>query len=147
MRGMQSLWVMVILLLDSLCIKYYAVKVAMLSTKVQSQHILLYGKGLRDGRTRTPTYGLKNKEEICIIITALISVTGHVLKIDIYKALLPIPIPYSLCPQEDHNIWQYWSGEVGSIRGFPDSSVGKESTCNVGDPRSIPGWGRSLEKG
>ena len=26
---------------------------------------------------------------------------------------------------------------------FPDSSVGKESTCNVGDPVSIPGSGRS----
>ena len=28
-------------------------------------------------------------------------------------------------------------------RGFPHSSVGKESTCNAGDPGSIPGWGRS----
>ena len=27
--------------------------------------------------------------------------------------------------------------------GFPDSSVGKESTCNAGDPASIPGSGRS----
>ena len=27
--------------------------------------------------------------------------------------------------------------------GFPDSTVGKESTCNVGDPGSIPGSGRS----
>ena len=27
--------------------------------------------------------------------------------------------------------------------GFPDSSVGKESTCNVGDPGLIPGLGRS----
>ena len=26
---------------------------------------------------------------------------------------------------------------------FPDSSVGKESTCNAGDPGSIPGLGRS----
>ena len=26
-------------------------------------------------------------------------------------------------------------------RGFPHSSVGKESTCNAGDPGSIPGWG------
>ena len=26
--------------------------------------------------------------------------------------------------------------------GFPDSSVGKESACNVGDPGSIPGSGR-----
>ena len=27
--------------------------------------------------------------------------------------------------------------------GFPDSSVGKESTCNAGDPSLIPGSGRS----
>ena len=27
--------------------------------------------------------------------------------------------------------------------GFPDSSVGKESFCNAGDPGSIPGSGRS----
>ena len=27
--------------------------------------------------------------------------------------------------------------------GFPDSSVGKESVCNAGDPGSIPGLGRS----
>ena len=31
--------------------------------------------------------------------------------------------------------------------GFPDSSVGKESACNAGDPRSIPGSGRSAEEG
>ena len=30
-----------------------------------------------------------------------------------------------------------------SSEGFPDSSVGKESTCNAGDPGSIPGLGRS----
>ena len=27
--------------------------------------------------------------------------------------------------------------------GFPDSSVGKESACNAGDPGSSPGLGRS----
>ena len=27
--------------------------------------------------------------------------------------------------------------------GFPDSSVGKESLCNAGDPGLIPGSGRS----
>ena len=31
--------------------------------------------------------------------------------------------------------------------GFPDSSVGKESTCNAGDPGSIPGSGRPAGKG
>lgn len=84
---------------------------------VQSQYILLHGKGLRDGRTNTPTYGVKNKKEICIIITALISVTGHVLKIDIYMTLLPIPHPLFLCPQKV----QYLAvlEEVGSIGGLP----------------------------
>ena len=31
--------------------------------------------------------------------------------------------------------------------GFSDSSVGKESTCNAGDPGSIPGFGRSTGEG
>ena len=31
--------------------------------------------------------------------------------------------------------------------GFPDSSVGKESACNSGDPGSIPGPGRSAGEG
>ena len=31
--------------------------------------------------------------------------------------------------------------------GFPHSSVGKESTCNAGDPGSIPGSGRSAGEG
>ena len=34
-----------------------------------------------------------------------------------------------------------------SSLGFPDSSVGKESTCNAGDPGSIPGSGRSPGEG
>ena len=33
------------------------------------------------------------------------------------------------------------------IKGFPGGSDGKESTCNAGNPGSIPGSGRSLEKG
>ena len=32
-------------------------------------------------------------------------------------------------------------------QGFPGCSAGKESACNTGDPGSIPGLGRSLEKG
>ena len=31
--------------------------------------------------------------------------------------------------------------------GFPGGSAGKESTCDGGDPGSIPGLGSSLEKG
>ena len=35
---------------------------------------------------------------------------------------------------------------VGKL-GFPGGSAGKESACSAGDPSSIPGSGRSLEKG
>ena len=33
------------------------------------------------------------------------------------------------------------------MKGFPDSSIGKESALNAGDPSSIPGLGRSTEEG
>ena len=33
------------------------------------------------------------------------------------------------------------------LRDFPDSPVGKESTCISGDPGSIPGLGRSAREG
>ena len=33
------------------------------------------------------------------------------------------------------------------LMGFPDSSVGKESTCNAADPSLIPGLGRSAREG
>ena len=33
------------------------------------------------------------------------------------------------------------------MKGFPHSSVGKESACNAGDPSSIPGLGRSPGEG
>ena len=36
---------------------------------------------------------------------------------------------------------------IFKIKGFLDSSVGKESSCNAGDPGSIPGLAKSLEKG
>ena len=35
----------------------------------------------------------------------------------------------------------------GGVGGFLNSSVGKESTCNAGDPGSIPGSGRSAGEG
>ena len=36
---------------------------------------------------------------------------------------------------------------IDGILGFPDSSVGKESACNAGDPGLIPGSGRSAGEG
>ena len=36
---------------------------------------------------------------------------------------------------------------VRRARGFPNSSVGKESACNAGDPGLIPGSGKSTGEG
>ena len=33
------------------------------------------------------------------------------------------------------------------LKGFPDSSIGKESACNAGEPSLIPVSGRSTEEG
>ena len=38
-------------------------------------------------------------------------------------------------------------GDTEELHGFPDSSTGKESACNAGDPNSIPGFGRSAGEG
>ena len=40
-----------------------------------------------------------------------------------------------------------FGGLPGGSEGFPDSSVGKESTCNARDPGLIPGSGRSAGEG
>ena len=45
-----------------------------------------------------------------------------------------------------HFLYMLWS-KLQVIMGFPDSSVGKESPCNAGDPGSIPGSGRSAGEG
>ena len=44
-------------------------------------------------------------------------------------------------------VWFPFYPLLNSFLGFPDSSVGKESACNAGDPGSIPGLGRSAEEG
>ena len=44
-------------------------------------------------------------------------------------------------------MWKVDLCDLPKAIGFPDSSVGKESTCNVGDPGLIPGLGRSAGEG
>ena len=48
--------------------------------------------------------------------------------------------------ESPHFLYMLWS-KLQVIMGFPDSSVGKESPCNAGDPDSIPGSGRSVGEG
>ena len=59
------------------------------------------------------------------------------------KYLLAVPDPQCARPCSQH--WVY-NGECNS-QGFPRGSDGKELACNAGDLGSVPGSGRSLEKG
>ena len=49
----------------------------------------------------------------------------------------------------NHRLESILLGEISttSDMDFPDSSIGKESTCNAGDPGSIPRSERSCGKG
>ena len=51
-------------------------------------------------------------------------------------------------PSQQKVLAQSWPG-IGIVEplGFPNSSVGKVSACHAGDPRSIPGSGRSAGEG
>ena len=51
------------------------------------------------------------------------------------------PPPANIC------ICQAFYCKSQKLLGFPCDSAGKESTCNAGDLRSIPGLGRSPGKG
>ena len=60
--------------------------------------------------------------------------------------------PSGLPSMGSHRVGHDWSNLAAavaavSILGFPDSSVGKESACKVGDPSLIPGSGRSPRGG
>ena len=46
-----------------------------------------------------------------------------------------------------HSGKEYKNVCIYIYRGLPDSSVGKETVCNAGDPGSIPGLGRYPGKG
>ena len=46
-----------------------------------------------------------------------------------------------------HTINPNLSRSIHIIYSFPDSSAGKESSCNAGDPSWIPGSGRSTAEG
>ena len=53
----------------------------------------------------------------------------------------------SCCPRDSQEASPAPQLENINYLGFPDSSVGKESTCNAGDPGLIPGSGRSPGEG
>ena len=67
------------------------------------------------------------------------------------KVFLPYTssIASSLCPPDSfiRNLMIIFRVYPWGHKGFPESSVGKESPCNAGDPSSILGWEDLLEWG
>ena len=54
---------------------------------------------------------------------------------------------FALEMNRDHSVVFETAAKYCILEGFPDSSVGKEFTCNAGDPSSIPRLGRSTGEG
>ena len=62
---------------------------------------------------------------------------------ELVKNTFPSPTPWdSESVSDAHEL-----ASLTTSQDFPHSSVGKESTCNAGDPSSIPGSGRSPGEG
>ena len=49
--------------------------------------------------------------------------------------------------QHFHKRYRDFKVDVIVISGFPDSSSGREFTCNAGNPGSVPGLGISTGEG
>ena len=109
----------------------------------------------------------KCKVDLCLRLYLIYKLMGEIEYKQVYFLLLFLSITKSCltfcdpmdCSQPDssiHGISQARILEISFYRGsswprdwtyIPDSSVSKESACNVGDPRWIPGWGRYAGEG
>ena len=71
--------------------------------------------------------------------------TAHLFKVYISCLYIQHAELYSITPQKTP--YHLALTPILPMRGFPHSSVGRESACNAGDPASIPGSGRSPGEG
>ena len=69
-------------------------------------------------------------------------------------SLFPLPFLNPACTSGSSQFtfswslaWRILSNTLVACEGFPDSSVGKKSACNAGDPSLIPGLGSSSGEG
>ena len=76
---------------------------------------------------------------ILLITNHIVHVLGHTCYL-VHEFLMALPFFLLL-------FLLVGSQELFISLGFPDSSVGKESSCNAGDPGSIPGSERSSGEG
>ena len=74
----------------------------------------------------------------CLALTNICIYLTHSL-LDIWISVLNVFVEYLCTFLVDFHSKQNEQSEMKL--GFPGSSAGKESTCNAGDPSSIPGLG------
>ena len=93
-------------------------------------------------------HNLSILHQVCCYYPGPSTITFH---LDCWSRLLTLLPPllasstlFSM-QQPEGPCWNLSQSNV--IQGFPDSSVGKESACNAGDPGLIPGLGRPTGEG
>ena len=64
-----------------------------------------------------------------------------------HSSILAWRIPWTIQSMGWQRVRHNWATFTFTFSGLPDGSVGKESTCNAGDPGLIPGSGRSTGEG
>ena len=105
---------------------------------------------MRGGKEAEYVHIVKEDLKLSLLINAEIVCVKRLFK---WTTLSPNP-GISNGEWKGHRIWdqtKIWNQIYNSISSwegvFPDSSVGKESTCHAGNPGSIPGLGRSAGEG
>ena len=105
---------------------------------------------MRGGKEAEYVHIVKEDLKLSLLINAEIVCVKRLFK---WTTLSPNP-GISNGEWKGHRIWdqtKIWNQIYNSISSwegvFPDSSVGKESTCNAGDLVLIPGLGRSHGEG
>ena len=63
------------------------------------------------------------------------------------KCYIGVGVELLLCHKKEHIETKFYAYAHYYVQSFPQSSAGKESACNAGDPGSIPVSGRSTGEG
>ena len=70
----------------------------------------------------------------------------RVARVDVTSSGVMVTLKFAedkVVPRRERERAPFYEVAPGQCQGFPESSVGKESTCKAGDPSLIPGLGRS----
>ena len=84
---------------------------------------------------------------VCVCVYTVYSHTGELKKLFIFNMFGTLRMDTFFYIKQCICLPQLYFILLSSLWGFPHSSIGKESTCNAGDPSSVPGSGSSPGEG